>query len=187
MDMSSTGRQFGVLHLIGKDRTGILQEASAFVSDRGGTIEEGISHTLSTEAIVILYVSGSSKQLNMIEQESSKLGETLQLISLFSRINDKQAVTDRDTLPLTLRISSPDFAGLVASITLFFTRHSLDIVEHHTHKSPLPGTQGLFTYRHKFTVLLPPEFKRKAFIAELDQLAMDQKFIRDDISHSDFY
>jgi hypothetical protein len=43
------------------------------------------------------------------------------------------------------------------------------------------------TYRHRFTVLLPPEFKRKSFLAELDRLADENNFIRDDISHSDFY
>ena len=40
---------------------------------------------------------------------------------------------------------------------------------------------------HKFTVLLPPQFNRKNFIAELDELANEVNFMRDDISHSDFY
>ena len=45
----------GILHLIGRDQIGILQEASAFITERGGTIEEGISHTLSTEAAFLAF------------------------------------------------------------------------------------------------------------------------------------
>ena len=102
-------------------------------------------------------------------------------------IKDRDPVRDRETLPLTLRVSSPDFAGLLAAMTRFFAKHGLPISAHHTHKSPLPRSEGLFTYRHRFTVLLPPEFNRKSFLAELDQLETEVNFIRDDISHSDFY
>ena len=53
--------------------------------------------------------------------------------------------------------------------------------------SALPFSDGMITYRHRFTVLLSPEFNRKGFLAELDELARVANFIRDDISHSDFY
>ncbi|MGB2987166.1 MAG: hypothetical protein WBE26_14950 [Phycisphaerae bacterium] len=180
-------RQYGVLHLIGRDRVGILQDASAFVSERGGTVEEGVSHTLSTEAVVLLYISGAAEQIDLIEHDTPQLGNSLQLLTLFTRIKGRGPSYDRDALPLTLRVSSPDFAGLLAATTQFFTKHGLSIIAHHTHKTALPRSQGLVTYMHRFTVLLPPEFNRKSFIAELDELAYEANFIRDDISHSDFY
>ena len=80
-----------------------------------------------------------------------------------------------------------DFAGLIAALTRFFTRYELPIVAHHTHRSSISRAEGMVTYRHRFTVLLPPNFNRKRFLAELDRLAEEKKFIRDDISHSDFY
>jgi glycine cleavage system regulatory protein len=187
MAAESAEREFGVLHLIGRDRIGILQDASAFVGQRGGTVEEGISHTLSTEAVVLLYISGTPEQMRLIEHETRQLGNSMQLLTLFSRIKGRDFSQERDALPLTLRVSSPKFAGLLESMTRFFTKHGLPIIAHHTHKCALPHSHGLFTYRHRFTVLLPPEFNRKSFIAELDELAQVEDFIRDDISHSDFY
>jgi hypothetical protein len=86
---------------------GILQEAAEFVSQRGGTIEEGISHTLSTEAVVLLFVSGTPEQLDLIKRDAPRLGDSLQLMALFTRIVDRDPARDRDALPLTLRISCP--------------------------------------------------------------------------------
>lgn len=187
MPEDATGRQFGVLHVVGQDRVGILQAAATFVSQRGGSIEEGISHTLASEAVVLLYVSGTPEQMRLVESDTSHLAEILQLQTIFTVIRDPDLARDRAALPLTLRVTSPDFAGLLEVLTGFFTRHGLSIVAHHTVKSVLPHSQGAVTYRHKFTVLLPSEFNRKRFIAELDELAVTADFIRDDISHSDFY
>lgn len=187
MSVESLGRVYGLLHLIGSDRAGILKDASLFVGERGGRIEEGISHTLSSEAVVLLYISGSADQIDKVEKDVPQLGNTLNLLTLFTRITDPNAAHDREALPLTLRVSSPDFVGLLTVITQLFMSHDLPIIAHHTHMSSLPHSAGGITYRHRFTVLLPPEFKRKAFIAELDELAVKADFIRDDISHSDFY
>ncbi|MFQ5463021.1 MAG: hypothetical protein ACE5E5_10395 [Phycisphaerae bacterium] len=187
MTATLSGRQYGLLHLLGRDRVGILQDAAAFVSERGGTTEEGISHTLGTEAVVLLYVSGLAEQLDRIEQDTAKLGQRLNLLSLFTRIRDGSKAIDRDALPLTLRISSPDFAGLLATITTFFADHHLRIIAHHTQRTPLPYGKDSSTHRHRFTVLLPPEFNRKKFLAELDELAAGKGLMRDEISHSDFY
>ncbi len=180
-------KEYGVLYLIGLDRVGILQDAADFVGCRGATVEEGISHTLSTEAIVVLYVSGSNSQLDLVERETARFGEGLSLLALFTRIKDQEHAAKVKSLPLTLRVASPDFSGLMAEMTRFFTKHGLTIIGHHTHKSVLPLSQGSITYRHRFTVLLPSGFKRKRFIADLDELAHTANFIRDDISQSDFY
>ena len=182
-----TGREYAVLHLIGRDRVGILQEALAFVGERGVTIEQGISHTLSGEAVVLLYISGTVAQLDLVKQGTPKLGDSLQLLAMFTSIRTPDAMRDRDALPLTLRVSSPDFSGLLHAMTKFFTKHGLSITAHHLGKLALPLSQGAVMYRHKFTVLLPTEFNRKSFLAELDELAQQEDFIRDDISHSDFY
>ncbi len=180
------GITYGILHLIGRDRTGILQDASAFVKDRGGTTEEGISHTLRSEAVVLLVISGTAEQIDLIEKDAPKLGESLKMLALFSRVKTPGDVR-RDSLPLTLRMSSPDFAGLLAAMTLFFNRYELPIIAHHTNKSTYPQANAAVNYRHRFTVLLPPKFDRKKFLAELDELAEKNNYIRDDISHSDFY
>ena len=187
MAENPTGRSYGVLYLIGPDRVGILHEAASFVSQRGGRIEEGISHTLSTEAAIVLYISGTPPQLEQIKQATQRLGEGLEMLAIYTGIAAADPARDRDALPLTLRISSPDFSGLLTAVTRFFTKYGLSIIDHHLHKSILPHSNGMVTYRHKFTVLLPPEFKRKQFLAELDELAEKESFIRDDISHSDFY
>ncbi len=187
MSPESLGRVFGLLHLIGSDRVGILEDASVFVSERGARVEEGISHTLSTEAVVLLYVSGTSDQIDRVEKDVQLLGDALKLLTLFTRIANPGAARERDDLPLTLRISSPDFVGLLSAMTRLFRTHSLPIIAHHAHMSTVPLSPGGVAYRHRFTVLLPPEFKRKQFIAELDELALSANFIRDDISHSDFY
>ncbi len=178
--------QHGVLHLIGNDRVGILQNAAIFVKDRGGATEEGISHSLGSEAVVLLVISGPAESIERIERDTPKLGESLKLLALFSRVSDRSAVR-RDALPLTLRVSSPDFAGLLSCLTQLFEHHNLPIIAHHTQKSTYTQAQGAVTYRHSFTVLLPPQFERKKFIAELDSLAQKENFLRDDISHSDYY
>ena len=72
-------------------------------------------------------------------------------------------------------------------MTHFFKRYELPIIAQHTHKSRYAMGSPVVTYRHRFTVLLPPSFDRKKFLAELDDLAEKNNFIRDDISHSDFY
>jgi len=182
----SNGIVHGILHLIGSDRTGILHDASVFVKERGGTTEEGIAHTLRTEAVVLLVISGSPEQIDLIERDATKLGEQLNMLALFTRIKQLGGAR-RDALPLTLRMSSPDFAGLLAAMTQFFVRYELPIIAHHTNKSRYPQGGSLVTYRHRFTVLLPPQFDRKKFLADLGTLADENNFIRDDISHSDFY
>ena len=100
-----TARDYGVLYLIGRDRVGILQEASSFVSERGAAIEQGISHTLSTEAVVLLYVSGTAPQLELIRKDAPKLGDALQLLVMFTPIKGTDPNHDHDALPLTLRVS----------------------------------------------------------------------------------
>lgn len=182
----ANGIAYGILHLIGRDRVGILQDAAAFVKERGGTTEEGISHTLRSEAVVLLVISGAAEQIDLIEKETPRLGESLKMLALFSRVRTS-GDERRDSLPLTLRISSPEFAGLLATMTDFFTRYELPIIAHHTNKSRAPQGSFMVTYRHRFTVLLPPRFDRKKFLAELDELTEKNNFIRDDISHSDFY
>jgi len=180
-------KSYGVLHLIGRDRVGILQTAAAFVTERGGRVEEGISHTLSSEAVVLLYISAPKPLLQKIEKDTPKLGDSLQLFTLFTRLGELKGKPDVDALPLTLRVSSPDFSKLLAAMTKFFVKYGLSIIAHHTHRAELARAQGLSTYRHRFTVLLPSEFNRKKFIAELDELSREANFIRDDISHTDFY
>jgi len=187
MATEAVQHEHGVLHLIGRDRVGILQDASAFVSERGGMVEEGISHTLSNEAVVLLYITGSPEDIRSIEHDAAQFGKSLQLLTLFTKIKVPETAREREALPLTLRLSSPKLAQLLGVMTKFFSKHGLRIVAHHVHKSTVPYSQGLTTYRHKFTVLLPSEFNRKNFIAGLDELAREADFIRDDISLSDFY
>jgi len=180
-------RQYGVLHLIGRDRVGLLQDATTFVSEHGAVTEEGISHTLHTEAVVLLLISGIPHQLELIEHEAPRLGESLGVLALFTRIREPNSDEQREALPLTLRVSSPDFNGLLATMTRLFTRHQTRIVAHHAHKADMPFSQGGVAYRQKFTVLLPTQFNRKQFLAELEQLSREQNFMRDDISHSDYF
>ena len=98
MAEESSGAEYGLLHLIGSDRIGILQDASAFVVERGGTVEQGISHALGTEAVVLLYVSGQPLQIERIQRDTARFGETLNLFPLFTRIEDPEAVGKRITL-----------------------------------------------------------------------------------------
>ena len=101
MAPSGGGREHGLLHLIGKDRVGILQEAAAFVQERGGILEEGISHTLNTEAVALLYISGTSEQMDLVERDAPRLGDALELVALFTRIRKPDVVRNQDALPLT--------------------------------------------------------------------------------------
>lgn len=182
-----SNRRYGLLHLIGKDRTGILQDASAFVSEHGGRTEEGYAHSFGSEAVVLLYVSGLPNQIAEIEKSASKLGECLKMLALFTSMNDLEEARTGKAIPMTLRVSSPDFAGLVAGMTTFLAERSLPIIDHHTIRTTLPHAVGVRTHRHRFTVLLPPTFDRKVFLNEFDALSHELNFMYDNINLSDFY
>ncbi|MGB0714341.1 MAG: hypothetical protein ACPGXK_00580 [Phycisphaerae bacterium] len=157
------------------------------MNEFGGRTEEGYAHSFGSEAVVLLYVSGLPQQISDIEKAVPKLSEQLGMLALFTCMNDLEKVRTGSAIPMTLRVSSPDFAGLVAGMTEFLGQRDLPIIDHHTIRTTLPHASGARTYRHRFTVLLPPTFDRKSFLHEFDALSHELNFMYDNINLSDFY
>jgi glycine cleavage system transcriptional repressor len=120
-------KQLIAVSAIGSDRTGMVHDLTRVVADCGGNIIESHMSALGSEFVMALLISGNWHSLAKIETEIKKAGEVGEMEIQLRRTEPRPA--RNDMLPYSVDIVCLDQAGIVSSVSGFFSARGIDIAE----------------------------------------------------------
>jgi glycine cleavage system transcriptional repressor len=131
-------KQYIAISAIGNDRVGLVHDLSKVIADCGGNISESRMTALGSEFAVLMLVAGNWHSVARIETELKKFAETAG-ITLQIRRADERAVRE-DQVPYSVDVVCLDQAGIVSTLSGFFSARGIDISEMNTRSYPAPHT-----------------------------------------------
>src|ERR1700691_1771097 len=118
-------KQHIVISAVGGDRVGMVHELSKAVADCGGSISESRMTSLGNEFAMLLLVTGNWHTLAKLEGEFKKIADENE-VNIQLRRTEARAVRN-DMLPYSIGVVCLDHTGIVACLSGFFSRQSVDI------------------------------------------------------------
>jgi glycine cleavage system transcriptional repressor len=168
---------FLVLTAIGTDRPGIVDELSSVLLDASLNIEDSRMSVLGGEFAIILLISGSADALENIQQQQTKLEQTLNLGILLKSTQQRPGKSNQ--IPYSIKVVGMDNLGIVHRLTRFLSEHKINIEDLETESYPAPHT-GTPMFAVYMTVNIPNELAtsklRDEFIEICDEQNLDTHF-----------
>jgi glycine cleavage system transcriptional repressor len=168
---------FLVLTAIGEDRPGIIDQLSSLLLDTELNIEDSRMSVLGGEFAIILLLSGSASALHSLQQQQTKLEQTLNL-SLLLKTTQQRRSKSRQTA-YGIKVVGMDNPGIVHSLTGFLSAHKINIEDLQTEAYPAPHT-GTPMFAVTMSVNIPAELDTgkltEDFIALCDEQNLDTFF-----------
>jgi glycine cleavage system transcriptional repressor len=131
-------KQYIAISAIGNDRVGLVHDLSKVIADCGGNISESRMTALGSEFAILMLVAGNWHSVARIETELKKFAEAAG-ITLQIRRADERAVRE-DQVPYSVDVVCLDQAGIVSTLSGFFSARGIDISEMNTRSYPAPHT-----------------------------------------------
>jgi glycine cleavage system transcriptional repressor len=131
-------KQYIAISAIGNDRVGLVHDLSKVIADCGGNISESRMTALGSEFAMLMLVAGNWHSVARIETELKKFAESAG-ITLQIRRADERAVRE-DQVPYSVDVVCLDQAGIVSTLSGFFSARGIDISEMNTRSYPAPHT-----------------------------------------------
>lgn len=167
-------KQLLALSAIGSDRTGMVHDLTRAISDCGGNIIESRMSALGSEFVMALLVSGNWHSLAKVESEIKKIAEAGEM-TVQVRRTETRAVRS-DMLPYSVDIVCLDQAGIVSSVSGFFSARGVDIAELDTHSYAAAHT-GAPMFSLRLVINVPSRIHlgvlREEFMDFCDHLNLD--------------
>ncbi len=167
-------KQLIALSAIGSDRTGMVHDLTRAIADCGGNIVESRMSALGSEFTMSLLISGNWHSLAKIETELKKVAEASDIV-LQMRRTEQRAVRG-DMLPYSVDIVCLDQAGIVSSVSGFFSARGIDIAELDT-RSYAAAHTGAPMFSLRLVVNVPSRIHlgvlREEFMDFCDHLNLD--------------
>ncbi|MBS0394833.1 MAG: glycine cleavage system protein R [Proteobacteria bacterium] len=167
-------KQLIALSAIGSDRTGMVHDLTRAIADCGGNIVESRMSALGSEFTMSLLISGNWHSLAKIETELKKVAEASD-IALQMRRTEQRAVRG-DMLPYSVDIVCLDQAGIVSSVSGFFSARGIDIAELDT-RSYAAAHTGAPMFSLRLVINVPSRIHlgvlREEFMDFCDHLNLD--------------
>jgi glycine cleavage system transcriptional repressor len=132
-----------ILTAIGVDRSGLVDEVSRFIFDRGGNIEESRMVNLRGQFAMMLLVSGDESTIGRLRREQSQLGDASGLqVDVRPTPGQPRAATPATaaSLPLRFVATAVDRTGIVHNISHLLREMNVNIESLETRLSPAPYT-----------------------------------------------
>ena len=132
-----------ILTAIGVDRSGLVDEVSRFILDRGGNIEESRMVNLRGQFAMMMLVAGDESTIGRLRREQSLLGEASGLQVEVRPTPDQPRPpipAAAGSLPLRFVATAVDRAGIVHSISHLLRELNVNIESLETRLSPAPYT-----------------------------------------------
>lgn len=173
-DANGPMKQYLAVSAIGGDHTGMVHELTRVITDCGGNIAESRMATLGAEFAMLLLVHGNWHALARIESELNRLADG-GAMSVHLRRTEPRAPR-RDMVPYSIDIVSLDQAGIVAGLSGFFSKRSIDISEVST-RSYAAAHTGAPLFGVQMIVNVPAKYQlsqlREEFMDYCDSLNLD--------------
>jgi glycine cleavage system transcriptional repressor len=128
-----------ILTAIGPDRVGLVEKISAFISKRGGNIEDSKMAVFCGEFAVIVLIGGDAASLGAISREYLEMEKDTGLTIAFRTPSARKTP---DCLPYRLTASCMDHPGIVYQISGVLRGMGVNIesMETKTYSAPMSGT-----------------------------------------------
>lgn len=160
---------FVVLTAIGPDRAGLVDEISAFLTDRSINIEDSRMAVLGGEFAVILLASGEKEKIASLEKNLPSIQKNTGLnISIKETIAPGQRRV-APSIPHKLHATSMDHPGIVHEITSVLYRYSINIETLDTRVSHGP-VSGAPVFNMRCALNIPVDEKLSSIRKELSEL-----------------
>ena len=129
-----------ILTAIGVDRSGLVDEVSQFIYDRGGNIEDSRMVNLRGQFAMMVLVGGDESVINKLRQEQAKLAESSGLQVDVRTTPARAAGSTAGAMPLRFVATAVDRAGIVHEISHLLRSLNVNIETLETRLSPAPYT-----------------------------------------------
>lgn len=131
-----------ILTAIGVDRSGLVDEVSRFIYDRGGNIEDSRMVNLRGQFAMMVLVGGDEAVIGKLRREQGTLAETSGLQVDVRPTPDRSPVgaSGAGAMPLRFVATAVDRAGIVHEISHLLQSLNVNIESLETRLSPAPYT-----------------------------------------------
>jgi glycine cleavage system transcriptional repressor len=137
---------------IGPDRTGIVRDLSAGITEAGGNIRESRMTTLGSEFAVMMLVEGNWHAINKVQESLTALGEG---DNLTINVRPTEERGDSEVAaPYTVDVIALDQEGIVSGMSGFFAVKGLEIADVNTRRYNAPHT-GAPMFSIQMTINVP--------------------------------
>ena len=129
-----------ILFVLGKDRPGIADDVSGYLSSRGANIEESRMATMAGSFSVMILFSSSTENLEKITSDLNEL-EGLGFRAMLNEADILEQQGGEPYLPLRIEVMAMDNTGIVQSVVHRLRINKLNIRNLNTdiEKAPLSG------------------------------------------------
>ena len=130
-----------ILTAVGADRSGLVDEVSQFIYDRGGNIEDSRMVNLRGQFAMMVLVGGDDAVIGKLRHEQSRLSEASGLqIDVRPAPERAAAASAAGAMPMRFVATAVDRAGIVHEISHLLRSMSVNIESLETRLSPAPYT-----------------------------------------------
>jgi len=162
------------ISVLGKNRTGLLDQLSRTVRDCGCSIGDSRMVVLGSEFAMVLMASGNWNAIAKLEQALARLEQRLDLALRHRRTDARRAADDR--IPYGVEVMGLDRPGIVQDVADFFARREIDVDDLYSASYAAPQT-GAPLYSLHLTVGIPASASlatvRGEFMDFCDDLNLD--------------
>jgi len=148
-----------------------VDELSRLLLDAELNIEDSRMSVLGGEFAIILLLSGSADALHSLQQQQTKLEQTLNLRLLF-KTTQKRLNEDRH-IAYHIKVVGMDNPGIIHSLTRFLSTHKINVEDLQTESYPAPHT-GTPMFAVSMTVNIPAELSTDKLTDDFTELCDEQ-------------
>ncbi|MBM3271312.1 MAG: transcriptional regulator [Candidatus Sericytochromatia bacterium] len=168
--MSNEFRNYLALAALGPDRPGLVAEATAFVSERGGNVEDSRMAILGAEFGILLLVSGAPDAAAAIERDLAALAAQTGLEFQVRRTSSPEEHRREAGIPCVVTAEALDHEGIVQAVAGALHRVGVNIVSLTTEAYQAPIT-GSPLFRMEARIDVPPGRTVSDVRQSLDEVA----------------
>ena len=176
--MTTQPEMFLVLSALGPDRPGLVAEITEYLTERGANVEDSRMAVLGGEFGVLILISGTPHEIEMIERERNSLAAKTGLDLLVRRTKSPEDHRRAASVPCLVTAEALDHEGIVRAVARALHGAGVNIVSLETSAYEAPVT-GSPLFRLEARVDLPPNATigklRKAMdiVAEAENLDIE--------------
>jgi glycine cleavage system transcriptional repressor len=173
-DILASMETYLVVSALGADRTGLVKEFTAAISDSGCSVKDSRMAVLGSEFAISLMIAGNWNSVAKFESALPRLGERLSL-AVQSRRTQRRTNTSNH-IPYAVEVVALDHTDIVHDVADFFARRDINVEDLYTASYPAPHT-GAPMFSLHMTVGIPAELAiaaiRGEFMDFCDDLNLD--------------
>ncbi|MBM3274624.1 MAG: transcriptional regulator [Candidatus Sericytochromatia bacterium] len=153
--MATDNRQFLALAALGPDRPGLVADATRFVAERGGNVEDSRMAILGAEFGILLLVSAPDAATGKIESELPELSKVTGLEFQVRRTRSPEDHRREAGIPCVVTAEALDHEGIVQAVSGALHKVGVNIVSLSTEAYEAPIT-GSPLFRMDARIDIPP-------------------------------